>query len=150
MKKSIFYLSVLLILTTRSVAQIENTGSRFQTRKHHFSNDELMIKSKDMNTVAWVLLGAGSVLLLAGDLVYQNNLADAGLFGELNAVPGGLMMIVGAGSIITSVPLFIVSGKYKQKAMKVTANLKAERNPWLEQASKIAPFYPAFTVRINF
>jgi len=51
---------------------------------------------------------------------------------------------------ISSIPLFIASGKNKRKAMKASAFIKMETAPLLQKQSFVQHSYPAFSMNILF
>jgi hypothetical protein len=72
---------------------------------------------------------------------------DQAIMSEAGA---DFLIIAGASMVVTSIPLFITAGKYKRKALEMSANLKVESRQDLYQASVSMKYYPAVGVRISF
>ena len=67
-------------------------------------------KSKNQKTGAWILLGAGIALQVAGSISYADNLFEESTSGD------DALMLVGTIASIASIPLFISAAKNKGRA----------------------------------
>ncbi len=112
MKKiSLFFISLLFLI---------NSFSQTQTN----SKEYYQLKSKHQKTTAWIMLGGGGALFLAGGLVGAHGFADlfSGDFNKANnkVAVAGTLSIVGAASMLGSIPFFISSGKNARKAVSIS------------------------------
>ncbi|MEP7232245.1 MAG: hypothetical protein ABI691_18425 [Ginsengibacter sp.] len=110
MKKITALLLLMILLTSQSLFA--------QTK------DDYLLKSKHQKTAAWVMLGGGTSLLVAGGIIGIRGFANL-LSGEVdkagnNVGLAGLLDITGAAAMLGSIPLFIASSKNKRKAMSIT------------------------------
>src|SRR5690348_16776213 len=98
-------------------AQINKPDSSIS--EQHRIQDLLLKKSARQKTAAWILLGTGAGLTIAGGIVgtnavkSQDNPFDIFPRGSL---AGGAMIAGGLAAIVTSVPLFLASARNKKKA----------------------------------
>ena len=100
--------------------------------------EDYLKKSKGQKTAAFILLGVG-----------------VGMFAI--AAPGnvsfdalGTLVGIGAVATLSSIPLFIASGRNKRKAMAATASFKIETGAGIQNTSIISRSYPAISLRISF
>ncbi len=112
MKKiSLFFLSLMFII---------NSFCQTQTN----SKEYYQLKSKHQKTTAWIMLGGGAGLFIAGGAVSANGFFDlfSGNFNKANnnVGIGGTLAIIGAGSMLGSIPFFISSGKNARKAASIS------------------------------
>jgi cytochrome b subunit of formate dehydrogenase len=161
MKKIIFLFAVLFFVKENSRAQdslhnitpAPSMKTEKKTAPAKFSKEYYEIKSRKLKTNAWILLGAGTVLGVTGVILYNNqkdydlNHLDEAIVNEAGYE---VMMIGGAAMVVTSIPLFITSAKYKKKALNMSATLKLESSKELYAAGITLKHYPAVGVRINF
>jgi hypothetical protein len=93
--------------------------------KPTFSKEDYMTKSRINKTAAWVLLGSGAGLIIAGVIVQVNDIAnyvDVNTNGETTddvSVTGFIMLGAGIGTACSSIPFFIGGAKNKRRAAKV-------------------------------
>ena len=121
--------TLLLIFTATSFCQPANPPQTL-TRADYLK------KSKTQKIAAWVLLGAGATMFI---IAAPGNAS----FGTL-----GTLVIVGAVSTLSSIPLFIASGRNKRKALKTSAYLKFEKIPSVQHVFTSLPAYPAIALKI--
>jgi hypothetical protein len=95
-------------------------------------------KSKSQKTVAWILLGAGTVSTIGGIYVAFASTSDA----------GEIMFIAGLASIAGSIPLFIISHNNKQKALRLAIGPKIEENGQLIQMYA-GRYQPAISFKLS-
>lgn len=110
-------------------------------------------KSKNQKTAAWILLGVGAGLDIAGIATTASN-ADKGLintFGGNEKVNHGAeyaLYIAGTAALAGSLTLFIASKRNKIKAASITfKNLVV---PQLQNSTVFNKPIPALSLKINF
>jgi hypothetical protein len=123
--KKIIICSMLLVLSTKTFCQ-QIIPSPTLTKQDYLK------KSKSQKTGAWVLLGGGFTLSTIGaltslpkageDIGYAILLLPNALTGNLQPEPQNnytaqtILLIGGLTSMLTSIPLFIASGKKQNKS----------------------------------
>jgi len=112
MKKfSLFFISLLFLI---------NSFSQTQTN----SKEYYELKSKHQKTTAWIMLGGGAGLFIAGGVVGAHGFFDlfSGDFNKANNNVGAAatLGIVGTASMLGSIPFFISSGKNARKAASIS------------------------------
>ena len=80
-------------------------------------------KHKTYKTAAWISLGVGVPLTMAGIVVSVASIENP----RVNSSTGEWMAVAGAVSTIGSIPLFILSHKYKKKAARLSVLGKIEK-----------------------
>lgn len=109
MKKTILCLASF-IFTIQVFSQSENPAT---------SKEYYLKKSKTQKTIAWIMLGVGSVTAITGLIIEEsevnndlvNYLVDDKLGGTCT-----VMIVAGSAIALGSIPLFIISSKNKRKA----------------------------------
>ena len=125
------------------------TGKVFSQKDTTLPNSSMktdyLQKSKTQKTIAWVLLGSGTVLIGAGVIVTVNG--EANLSFD-DAESGAALIVAGAVADIASIPFFILGAKNKRKALAVT--FKNEFVPQLQQGGLVRIPIPTIglTVRL--
>lgn len=137
MKRIIVYI-LLLTLPASSFSQQTTTTQSPKTKDYYLQ------KSKNQKSGARVLLGGGSILIVAGVLIGTNKDATFGEAGT-GLVMGGLGFLATLGSI----PLFIASSKNKRKAMNASSYFKFEKIPSIQGGGITSIAYPAVSLKIN-
>lgn len=130
MKKLLFLCIVCLCTTTHTNAQLRDTTSTMNT--HKVDANALLQKSKKQKTTAWIMLGGGAGLAIAGYIIMQNE-AEKDPLGSLlgqNAT-GVVVFIAGDAAMLGSIPFFIASGNNKRKAYLMLKNENVFFNPQL-------------------
>lgn len=92
----------------------------------NYSKEYFQEKASSLNTTAWVLLGAGVVVGGIGLIVYENSLRTNGWDQFGASFEGGIIIIAGSALVITSIPIFIRSAYYKNRAMEISAMMELE------------------------
>ena len=111
-----------------------------------YSKEYFQEKASSLNTTAWVLLGAGAVVGGIGLSVYENSTRTS-TWELLGASFGGeFLMAAGSALVVTSVPIFIRSGYYKNKAMNISATMNLEPC----QSGLAMRSFPSVGLRIQF
>ena len=98
---------------------------------------EYLKKSRTQRTIGFVMLGAGSAILIG----------VSGGNTDLNSV--GTFVVVGAGLVIGSIPLFIAAGKNKRRYKNATASFMLEETRSISQRSINTKYIPAVGVKIS-
>jgi len=84
-------------------------------------------KAKSQRTIAWILAGAGAGLIITGIAVGGSDKNDVG--DAINDTFEGAWLIAGGAVLaVASIPMFIISGKNRQKA-GVSANFSINSLP---------------------
>lgn len=136
MRKIMIYFVMLAIPGTSFCQKINDSVPSVQT--------DYLQKSKNQQTAAWILLGGGAALIGTGFIVgdgKNSSFDDA----ALGAVFAGIGLI----STISSIPLFIASGKNKRKANTFSGKVKMENAPFFQKQSFVQKSFPAFSVKFN-
>jgi hypothetical protein len=109
------------------------------------SKEYYIQKRNKLNRTGWVLLGTGVVMGVTGTIIYGNTHNGDG-WDQLSYEFGGVfLMVAGSALVITSVPIFIRAGYYKNKALDMSASLKIE--PY--QSGLAMKHYPAIGISIR-
>ena len=153
--KKIIFCSQLLVLTTATFSQ-QNSSSPTLTKQDYVK------KSKSQKTAAWVLLSGGFTISTIGaltaapkageDIGYAILIIPNTLTGNLQPEPQNnytaqtILLIGGLASILSSIPLFIASGKNKTKALSLS--FKNEPSLQLQKSSFVYRAIPSLT--LNF
>lgn len=136
--KSFILISILLFFVTNGFSQTKPTSK--------FTKEYYLQKSKDQNTAAWILLGSGTAITLAG-IVYANESSKDNSFGL--ADDGAYFMILGGTATdLVSIPFFISSGSNARKAANFTINAQPLLFP--KQNNIARNYNPSLSIKINF
>lgn len=142
---------MLLIIATATFSQ-QTTPSPVLTKQ------DWLKKSKNQKTAAWLLVGGG-VVLSSTSLIL---IATKGAEDVFNIIPGivtgdptpqnnytteTILLTGGAAAILSSIPLFIASGKNKGKSMSLS--FKNERTRQLQKSSFVYRAVPSLTLKIS-
>jgi hypothetical protein len=116
------------------------------------SKDYYLQKSKTQKTVAWVLAGSGTGMMITGAIINgsQNMGNMVGAFiGETptNENKGLWLCYVGSAAAITSIPLFISSHKNKKRAASVALSNQNIYAPF--QNNFVVKTQPTLTLKLN-
>lgn len=133
MKKIQLVLLISFFIISHAGAQFTDTIKPVSPKLH---SDQLFQKARNQKTAAWVFLGAGAGLAIAGAIIETNAVEKdpLGALENLGTVgAGGIMVIAGGASMLASVPFFIASGKNRRKAI---VSLNNESNSILHQLHK--------------
>ena len=140
MKKLIFFLLFLAV-------SFSSIGQQSTTYTPEFKIDYLK-KSKHQKTAAWILLGSGPVLIIAGVITASS--AEFNLFGytDTYAVYQSIgMASAGVLSMLGSIPLFNASSRNKRKGMSLS--FKNETAPQIQKSSFVYKSVPSLTLKIS-
>jgi hypothetical protein len=92
-----------------------NTGNFIDSATQ---KDEYLKKSKNQKTVAWVMLGGGLAVGIAGVIVF--NQSDWFSEDDSQTNTGGIMFLAGACTALGSIPFFISSSHNAKKAAAIS------------------------------
>jgi len=132
MRKIILF-SLVLVSFLSSFSQQTNPSNAL-------TREQYLQKSKHQKTAAWILLGGGVALGVTGVIVDASNWESSG---------GDVLLVLGGVSMISSIPLFIASGKNKKRAMAASAYFKMEKTQVVHQLSFSQRAFPAVSLKIN-
>jgi hypothetical protein len=147
--------TVIFLCLLSAVCQAQdsphNTSPKPLTQKNPYdlsqtyTKEFYLEKESKLNTAAWVLLSAGTVMGITGTIIYEHAIHNEN-WDEVGNTFGGVFLIVaGSAMVVTSIPIFIRSGYYKKKALNMSANLKFE--PY--QSGLAMKHYPAIGISIS-
>lgn len=128
--KKITICLLLVILSVTSFCQ-QTEPSQPMTR------DEYLKKSKTQKVLGFVFLGAGAITLIS----------VSGGNTDFNTL--GTLVVVGGVLTLTSIPLFIASGRNKRKAKNAAAFFKFEQTKTIQQAQISFHSFPAISLKLN-
>jgi hypothetical protein len=117
------------------------------------SNDDYLRKSKSQRNVAWVLLGLGTVCIVAPIISSKNNnhSSDSGLnFDELEEEANSACYVLGGIFIVASGTLFVASHKNKLLAEGKVGFTPLYDMPQLNCSSIKSPVFPSAGVLFHF
>ncbi len=109
MKTIVFAFCTLFYMQTFGQKMETDTKKAFVSDYDYF-----MKKSKTQKTVAWSLLGGGTVLFIAGSAALGSALNGNGETESANF--GAVAMFLGTIAPLASIPVFIASGNNRRKA----------------------------------
>lgn len=136
MKKIFFIACILLIMCSTAFSQ--------PTKK-----TDLLQKSKNKKTTAWVFLGGGAALDIAGLLAYPKHYNGWGTKSEQRRnLPSVYMITAGTLCMIGSIPFFTRAYKLRNKAASLSLN--TEEFGQLKKANVWATNYPVLKIKLQF
>ena len=148
--KTIISLMLLLVFTTACFAQ------QPVTRQTSTSADYLQ-KSKNQKKIAMILLGTG-VALVATSIIIPKGAITGG--STTYAIPDGgynykndgiksVIGLIGVAAIAVSIPMIVISGKNKRKAMTASAFINLENAQWAQIATIVNKPFPCLTLKVS-
>lgn len=151
-------LSIIMLLSVISAFSQQITPIPSLTKQDYF------LKSKHQKTAAWVLLGSGLALSTIGTITAAPKVAkDVG--SAIIIIPGifagvpppepakndytieTILIVGGTTAMLSSIPLFIASGKNKRKAMSLS--FKNEMAPQINKGSLVYSSVPSLTLKFK-
>jgi hypothetical protein len=133
--KPIILCALLLMLTITSFAQQTNPAPQL-------TKADYLKKYRTQKTVAWVLVGVGTVGFVY--TLFSYTVITSISFGQSEANYTAPLLISGA-CIVGSIPLFSAAKKNLKHALNASASFKIEKTPLPLTRSHS---YPAISVRI--
>ncbi len=98
------------LMFTPLLVKGQEIDNSYNTPPHEL-NYMYLKKHKTQKTIGWICLGSGAVMILGGLAINSSQ-----GWGEGNQNNGLWLSYLGAGVVLTSVPLFISAGSNKRKA----------------------------------
>jgi|GEM_PF-586184 len=143
MKKLLFICMVCFYTTIQASAQIRDTTANMNM--HKVDANALFQKAKNQKTAAWIMLGGGAGLAIAGlaimthDASYDASAAITTVFTlglvtpeeHKHSAAGPILAIAGTGAMLGSIPLFSGAAKNKRKANLMLKDETVFFNPQL-------------------
>lgn len=129
------------------VVSAQTFSQQITTTTPTLTKTDYLQKSKNQKTVAWVLLGGGTALVITGGILYESNTNRTGVSGAINGSTGLSLVEIGLVSMAGSIPFFISASKNKKKAM--TTSFKMETAPIIQKNSFAQTSFPALSVKIK-
>lgn len=130
--------NIILLLTAASL-----TFKTFsQTIQPADSKDYYLQKSKNQKTTAWVLLGGGTLMAVAGGIVFDKSSSNTSIDA------GGFIFLAGIIADIVSIPFFVSAAKNKRKAAAIV--FTHQNNYMLVQTKAVLKNQPAISIQIGF
>jgi len=106
------------------------------------TRQDYLNKSKNQKKAAWILLGGGIALGLAGPILWSSTgISDSG---------ADVLMISGAASIAGSIPLFIAAGRNKKKGMNASTYFEIRQNSVPTNTGLSLHSTPTLSLKLNF
>jgi hypothetical protein len=157
MKKIVFITLSFCIIFSKANAQMHDTT--LISNQYKVDSKSLSQKSKKQNTAAWLMLGGGAGMTLAGMVITAKDVGQevAGLFVTAlslgTVIPeepkkratGSVITVAGAGAMLGSIPLFVASARNKRQSDVILKNETLFFNPLLNTKDS----YLALGVKIN-
>ena len=122
-KRWLILLLIFFVNIAKIDAQINKPDSSLS--EQHRMADLLLEKSARQKTAAWILLGAGAGLTIAGGIVGTNAVKNQDNPFDIfprGTLAGGAMIGGGITAMVISVPLFLASSRNKKKAHLILQN----------------------------
>ena len=132
------------------VAALATTVFSQQTATPPLTKADSLQKNKTQKTIAWVLAGAGVTSVIFSIATADGTEIFSSIAGNNKPINRfGVLFFGGSAVAISSIPLFIASGKNKRKAMTATTYLKMQTMPLAGWNSFVQKSYPSLAVKIN-
>jgi Na+/proline symporter len=113
--------------------------------------DDYMQKSRKRLTGAFIFLGTGAALTAGGTALIVSAANEEDDYYDDNwdgkVIGGAALMVTGIALMGTSIPFFIMSHKYKKKAMNLAFKTEKIQMPRLGKQGN--QYYPALSLKIN-
>ncbi|HTL06819.1 MAG TPA: hypothetical protein VL307_01135 [Chitinophagaceae bacterium] len=145
-------LFVTLLLISFSLSAFSQA---MRSREQYSKYEDYMNRSRRKKNAGIVFLSVGSGLAIGGAALivdgvhkdrqyngYYSDLSD----GEVEAVVGALVSVVGVGFMCGSIPFFV--GAHRSKVKALSFALKTERLPKLYSTALAGRQYPAISLQI--
>ena len=140
----------IILILTAAMFFFKSFGQQIEPAPASPKQDYLK-KSKKQKTAAWILLGAGTAMIITGVALQANEIKNdpynpvAPLTdqSESGAAFFGVGLLAAAGSI----PLFIASSRNKRKAASIS--FKNERFQYLKNSSVVYLPMPAVSLKVS-
>ena len=140
--KKIILCALLLAIANVSFSQ-QTKPSQTLTKQDYLK------KSRNQKTFAWILVGTGVGLVVVAFATYSTKDYANTLFQQDNSAlnTSTTLFIIGGITAVSSIPLFIASGRNKRKGMNLS--LKNETTPQIQKSSFVYRYIPSLTLKIS-
>lgn len=148
MKEIILLITVFILNISTAHCQVDSSIDKATNQSQM---NPYQVKAKKQKTAAWVCLGGGFAFAATGiilstakattDVLYAFTLQET----QSDYTGESILMITGAAAMAASIPLFIASGKNKQKAKLNVAFQKGSEGLPVALSKKI----PGLTLSIS-
>ena len=135
MKKILAFTLILTLSATTFCQQVNPLPG--------LNKQDLLKKSKNQKTAAWILLGGGFFSTALGSVKFN----FAGSDSEVDNSTSAIFLITGLAAIATSIPFFIAANKNKKKAMNLS--FKNEKVTHLSKQAFVYKTIPSLALKIN-
>jgi len=159
MKKNLTMLIIALIMLNVSLAQeikqryvINSSFDRDKIEKPKLNSSEyFLLKATKMESTSWKLASVGVALGIAGLLLYNEKDYILRQMGASISYTSGakMLMFSGAFLVVTSIPVYLESVHYKNKALAITASLNIESIRDINQSGMLVKYYPAIGLHVH-
>lgn len=138
--KKIILCTLVLIISAFSFSQ--------QTTSPTAATTDYLKKSKNQQTIAWILVGSGVSLVVIAAATSGKAIANSIFLGDNRGINTSSTLLVLGGTItLSSVPFFIVSGRNKRKSMSLS--FKNETISQLQKTSLVYRPVPSLILKIK-
>ena len=147
--KKIIVLTWLLAFASTSFGQQPSASKPLLTQTDYLK------KSKNQKSAGFILSGAGAGLIIASFLIPKGALESGiciGLYCDEKYKNDGIksaFLIAGTVTALSSIPLFIVSGKNRKKANAAAVFIDMKNVPVLQQTMISNQSYPVLELKIS-
>lgn len=101
-------------------------------------------------TAGLVMLAGGGTMIIVGVAKFTNELTFDFRDGYNGGEGGAVLSLVGLGSMLCSVPLFIASARNKRKASKLSTGLTLQRTIVPTGTGFVSHAMPALSLQFHF
>ena len=118
------------------------------------SYEYYLAKSKKQKTAGWILLGAGTTMMLSGAIIgYAQLWNDLGnLFepeNQSHSAAGEILFFTGLAGMVTSVPLLISGSRNKKNAIMMKSSFRMQSVTYPGAYYSSRKYYPGLTLTIK-
>src|SRR6185503_15929381 len=138
--KKVIILMMLSTIAASAVGQQKPSSSSL-TRQDYLQ------KSKTQKAAAWILLGAGTTMIVTGSITWSDAVVkDGSIFAPWTTSKGTTLTAVGFFTAMGSIPVFIIAGKNRRNAASLT--YKEEQAPELVNSFLVNSKIPSLCLKI--
>ena len=136
----------ILLLVISVIGYCQQASVQLKSYPYTFIDQDYLKKSKRQKTAATLLLTSGTVLILTSSYLYIKTELDD--YSDINVDENvtTTMAYVGLAAIVSSIPLFIIAGKNKRKAMGIGFDIQPARQ--IQNTRLVKKPVPSITFKI--
>lgn len=139
MKKIILAIAMFAAAVTTSFAQATPDVK---------TKEDYLRKSRHQKTAAWILLGGGALLTGIGIAAGTSSILDyAQGNDDANNTAANVVGYTGIAAMLGSIPLFIVAGSNKRKAVRLSFDMQRVQMPYVSSRTRMVR-QPAVTFTV--